>query len=138
MKIRFTVAFTIIIVFVSALISSGAFYLQVPVGAQLSPNLMATKVDGPIDLSKPGRESFWSQISGAEIPLTSSNNYGGRSNPSLSSWLTMELIFWPTLRGRIRLKVDSTMRQLNLISIQAYSTLIPLTFTRIELYSGGL
>jgi hypothetical protein len=78
MKIRFTVAFTIIIVFVSALISSGAFFLQVPVGAQLSPNLMATKVDGSIDLSRPGGESFWSQVTGAEIPLTSSNNYGGQ------------------------------------------------------------
>lgn len=71
-------AFTIILVFASALFSSAAFFLQVPVGAQLSANLIAPQVKGSIDLSKPGGESFWSQLTGAQIPITSSNSYGGQ------------------------------------------------------------
>lgn len=84
MKVRFTVAFTMIIVFVSALFSSGMFFLQVPVNAQLSANLVAAKVDGSIDLNKPGGEGFWSQVTGAQIPLTSTNSMGfGGSTKSI-------------------------------------------------------
>ena len=57
--------------------------MQVPVGAQLSANLMASNVQGSIDLSQPGAETFWSQITGAAIPLTSSDPYGGNTKSVL-------------------------------------------------------
>lgn len=58
-------------------ISSAAYFLQIPVGAQLSENITAAYVTGPIDISSPGSEAFWTQITGAQVPLTSSNDFGG-------------------------------------------------------------
>lgn len=70
-------ALTITIVLVFVLLSSAAYFQGVPVGAQLAPNVVAPTVTGSVDVTNPGHEVFWNQITGAEIPLTSSNDYGG-------------------------------------------------------------
>lgn len=83
LQARASLIFTSILVIVLLVLSTTAFFLQVPVGAQLSANLVASNIEGPIDLSQPGREAFWSQITGAAIPLTSSNSYGGTTKSIL-------------------------------------------------------
>jgi hypothetical protein len=72
-----------VLIIVLLTLSTAAFFLQIPVGAQLSANLFASNVQGPINLSQPGAEAFWSQITGATIPLTSSNSYGGSTKSVL-------------------------------------------------------
>jgi hypothetical protein len=68
---------------VLVLLSSAAYFQGVPVGAQLTANVVAPRVTGSIDLNSPGGEAFWSQIPGAEIPLTSSNDFGGNTKSVL-------------------------------------------------------
>jgi hypothetical protein len=74
---RALLVLTSIIVIVAASLSSVAFFLQVPVGAQLSANILAPYVQGSMDMNNPGGEAFWSQVTGAQIPITASNEYGG-------------------------------------------------------------
>ncbi|MBZ5707234.1 MAG: hypothetical protein LAN63_17950 [Acidobacteriia bacterium] len=76
-RIHSAVALASVIVIVAASLSSAAFLLQVPVGAQLSANILAPNVQGSIDLNNPGGEAFWSQLTGAQLPLTASNEFGG-------------------------------------------------------------
>jgi hypothetical protein len=77
-----TVTFTVLVM-VAATLSSAAFFLQVPVGAQLSANMPAPYVQGTIDLGNPGGEGFWSTLTGAVIPLTATNSYGGNTKSIL-------------------------------------------------------
>jgi hypothetical protein len=77
MKAHSVLVMICVIVIVASTVSSAAFFLQIPVGAQLSANMLAPYVQGSIDLNNPGGEGFWSQLTGAQIPLTASNAYGG-------------------------------------------------------------
>ncbi len=72
-----------VLVMVAATSSSAAFFLQVPVGAQLSANMPGPYVQGAIDLGNPGGEGFWSPLTGAVIPLTATNSYGGNTKSIL-------------------------------------------------------
>lgn len=65
------------VVMILVLASSAAYFQGIPVGAQLSANIVAPKVTGAINLQNPGQEAFWNQIAPTQIPLTSSNDYGG-------------------------------------------------------------
>ncbi len=67
----------IALVLLLGLLSSTAYYQGVPVAAQLAPNFVAPTISGSVDITKPGQESFWSQIAGTDVPLTSSNDVGG-------------------------------------------------------------
>jgi hypothetical protein len=80
MNVRTSMVFTAILIIVLTLFSSAAYFLQVPVGAQLSANMVATQVKGSIDMNTPGGEDFWSQVTGVQIPLTSSNSMGFGGN----------------------------------------------------------
>jgi hypothetical protein len=77
------VVFASVLIIALVISSSAAFFLQVPVGAQLSANLVAPLVNGSIDLDAPGGEAFWSGITGADIPLTKTNSYGGNTKSVL-------------------------------------------------------
>jgi hypothetical protein len=70
------------------LLSALAFYQGVPVFAQSSPNFVAQAVTGPINLNAPGGETFWAQINGVQVPLTSTNNYGGNVKSILVKFAT--------------------------------------------------
>jgi hypothetical protein len=59
------------------LLSSATYFQGIPVGAQLSANIVAPRVTGSVDLQNPGQEVFWNQIAPTQIPLTSSNDFGG-------------------------------------------------------------
>lgn len=59
------------------LLSSAAYFEGIPVGAQLSANMVAPRVTGSVDIQHPGQEAFWNQIAATQVPLTSSNNFGG-------------------------------------------------------------
>ena len=76
-KVRSALVLTSVIIIVAASLSSAAFLLQVPVGAQLSANILGPYVQGSIDVNNPGGEAFWSQLTGAQIPMTASTAYGG-------------------------------------------------------------
>lgn len=65
------------VVMVLVLVSSAAYFQGVPVGAQLSANIVAPMVTGSVDIQNPGQEPFWNQIAATQIPLTSSNDFGG-------------------------------------------------------------
>lgn len=67
--------FTSIFVIILTAASSAAYFFQVPVIGQLYSNMTAPLVQGGIDLSNPGGESFWSGITGAAIPLAPSIAY---------------------------------------------------------------
>jgi hypothetical protein len=59
------------------LLSSAAYFQGIPVGAQLSANIVAPRITGSVDTQNPGQEAFWNQIAATQIPLTASNTYGG-------------------------------------------------------------
>jgi hypothetical protein len=65
------------IVMILVLISSATYFQGVPVGAQLSANIVAPTVTGSVDIQTPGQDAFWNQITATQIPLTSSNDFGG-------------------------------------------------------------
>ncbi len=59
---------------------SALLYFQgVAFGAQLSPNFVANTVVGSINTGSPGHESFWSQITPVQVPLTATDDYGGNT-----------------------------------------------------------
>jgi len=61
-----------------ALISSVAFFQGIPVGAALTPDILAPTITGAtINTSAPGTESFWSQLTPLQVPLTATDSYGG-------------------------------------------------------------
>ncbi len=57
------------------LLSTSAFFFQVPVTTQVYANVGGQLVQGTVDLNNPGSEPFWSSITGAVIPLTPSIPY---------------------------------------------------------------
>jgi len=65
------------VVMILVLLASATYFQGVPVGAQLSANLVAPKITGSVDIQNPGQEAFWNQIAATQIPLTSSNDFGG-------------------------------------------------------------
>jgi ethylbenzene dehydrogenase len=71
--------FTSILVIILTVASSAAYFLQVPVTAQLYSNTTGSTVQGGIDLNNPGGESFWSTISGTDIPLMPSIAYSSEN-----------------------------------------------------------
>lgn len=60
-----------------ALLSSAAFFQGVSVGAALTPSIIAPTVSGSINVSAPGTEAFWSQLTPLQVPMTATNTYGG-------------------------------------------------------------
>jgi hypothetical protein len=70
-------ALTLAVVMILIILSSATYFQGIPVGAQLSANIVAPSVTGSVDLQNPGQEVFWSQIAPTQIPLTSSNDFGG-------------------------------------------------------------
>jgi len=65
------------VVMILVLLSSAAYFRGVPVGAQLSANVVAPVITGSVNLQNPGQEAFWNQIAATQIPLTSSSDFGG-------------------------------------------------------------
>jgi hypothetical protein len=66
------------IIAVLALLSSAAFFQGVAVGAALAPDILAPTIAGAaINVAAPGTESFWSQLSPLQVPLTATDSYGG-------------------------------------------------------------
>lgn len=65
------------VVMILVLISSATYFQGVPVGAQLSANIVALTVTGSVNIQNPGQEAFWNQIAATQIPLTLSNDFGG-------------------------------------------------------------
>jgi hypothetical protein len=65
------------VVMILVLLSSATYFQGIPVGAQLSANIVAPRITGSVDAQNPGQEAFWNQIAATQIPLTSSNNFGG-------------------------------------------------------------
>ena len=59
------------------LLSSATYFQGVPVGAQLSANIVAPMITGSVNFQNPGQEAFWNQIAATQIPLTASNDFGG-------------------------------------------------------------
>ncbi len=74
-KPRSGLVFTSILVILLTLASTAAYFMQVPVSAQLYSNTTGSQVQGGIDLNNPGGESFWSGITGTDIPLMPSIPY---------------------------------------------------------------
>ncbi|MDV3293304.1 MAG: ethylbenzene dehydrogenase-related protein [Nitrososphaerales archaeon] len=79
---------TIPLVLVLTLLSSMAYVQGVPVAAQLSANVLAPKVSGTVNVNSPGGEAFWSQVTGVQIPLTYTNDYGGNTKSVLVKMAT--------------------------------------------------
>jgi len=65
------------VVMILVLLSSATYFQGVPVGAQLSANIVAPLVKGSVDIQKPGQEAFWNQVAPLQIPITASDDYGG-------------------------------------------------------------
>jgi hypothetical protein len=65
------------IVMVLVLLSSVAYFQGVPVAAATAPDIVAPTVTGSINVQNPGSESFWSQLTPLQVPLTATNTYGG-------------------------------------------------------------
>lgn len=66
------------VVAVLSLLSSVAFFQGVAVGAALAPDILAPTISGAaINVSAPGTESFWSQLTPLQVPLTATDSYGG-------------------------------------------------------------
>ncbi len=77
-KFRFNLsAVTVSLIMIFVLLSTATYFQGVAVGAQLAANMVAPTISGSVDINNPGHESFWTQITGAEIPFTSSNDFGG-------------------------------------------------------------
>jgi hypothetical protein len=74
---------TVVLIFV--LLSSATYFQGIPVGGQLSANFVAPTVTGSVNMQNPGQEAFWGQITGIQIPLTSTNDSGfGGSTKSVT------------------------------------------------------
>lgn len=59
------------------LVSSTAYFRGATVDAALAPNFVAPTIAGAVDVNNTGHEAFWNQITGTQIPMTSTNDYGG-------------------------------------------------------------
>jgi hypothetical protein len=65
------------VIAILALVSSAAFFQGVAVGAALAPSITAPTVSGAINVSAPGTEAFWGQLTPLQVPLTATTTYGG-------------------------------------------------------------
>lgn len=65
------------LVMILILVSSTAYYRGATVDAALAPNIVASTITGAVDANNTGHEPFWNQITGMQIPLTATNDYGG-------------------------------------------------------------
>ncbi len=71
------VSITVAITFVFMVFASASYFGGVPVNAALTPNILAQTVSGSINTANPGSESFWSQVTPLQVPLTATDTYGG-------------------------------------------------------------